>query len=146
MRGGIRISERVKGLGVRAMVAARKGAFEEAERLAREGLTVIDVTDFPCDRADARVALAEVRGARWSYRGCDPGRRGGAGAVPHEGEHHTGESDRRSSARTAARWAAEAQRGSSASRIVDAEPEPENRTSRTDATSRTTTDAAKSRS
>ena len=48
------------GLGVRAMVAARGGAFEEAERLAREGLTIIDVTDFLCDRADARVALAEV--------------------------------------------------------------------------------------
>ena len=58
--GGLGISERVMGLGVRAMVAARTGAFEEAERLAREGLTIIDVTDFLCDRADARVALAEV--------------------------------------------------------------------------------------
>jgi tetratricopeptide (TPR) repeat protein len=58
--GGLGISERVMGLGVRAMVAARRGAFDEAERLASEALTIIDVTDFPCDRADARVALAEV--------------------------------------------------------------------------------------
>src|SRR5207342_2465409 len=54
------VSETVIGLGVRAMVAARRGSFEEAEGLARRGIDVIDETDFPCDRADARVALAEV--------------------------------------------------------------------------------------
>ena len=53
-------SEETLGLGVRAMVAARRGSFEEGERLAREALTVIDDSDFLCDRADARVALAEV--------------------------------------------------------------------------------------
>jgi tetratricopeptide (TPR) repeat protein len=54
------VAQKVMGLGVRAMVAAHGGRFEEAERTARRAIAIIDETDFPCDRADARVALAEV--------------------------------------------------------------------------------------
>ena len=45
---------------VRAMVLARRGSFEEAERLAREAVVQIDTADFPSERGDARMALAEV--------------------------------------------------------------------------------------
>jgi class 3 adenylate cyclase/tetratricopeptide (TPR) repeat protein len=58
--GGYAVSEEALARGVRAMVAARRGSFEEGERLAREALAVIDESDFLCDRADARIALAEV--------------------------------------------------------------------------------------
>jgi tetratricopeptide (TPR) repeat protein len=44
----------------RAMVAARRGAFEDAETLAREAIAMIDQGDFINDQADARMALAEV--------------------------------------------------------------------------------------
>jgi len=54
------IAELVIGLGVQGMVAARRGAFDEAEATARRGIAIVDETDFPSDRADARVALAEV--------------------------------------------------------------------------------------
>ena len=57
---GYGIAEEVIGLGVRAMVAARRGAFEEAEATARAAIAIVDETDFPSDRADAREALAEV--------------------------------------------------------------------------------------
>jgi class 3 adenylate cyclase/tetratricopeptide (TPR) repeat protein len=45
---------------VRAMVAARRGSFEDAERLSREAIAMIDQGDFINDQADARMALAEV--------------------------------------------------------------------------------------
>ena len=57
---GYGVSEHALALSVRGMVAARRGAFGEGERLAREALLVIDESDFLCDRGDARVALAEV--------------------------------------------------------------------------------------
>ena len=53
-------SEDTLGLGIRAMVAARRGSFDEGEGLARRALAIIDESDFVCDRADARIALAEV--------------------------------------------------------------------------------------
>ena len=45
---------------VRSMVAARRGSFEDAERMAREAIAMIDQGDFINDQADARMALAEV--------------------------------------------------------------------------------------
>ncbi len=54
------VAELVMGMGVEAMVAARAGSFTSAEEKARRAIAVIDETDFVCDRADARVALAEV--------------------------------------------------------------------------------------
>jgi tetratricopeptide (TPR) repeat protein len=54
------IASSVIGMRVRAMVGARAGRFDEAERTAREAITIIDGTDFIIDRADARVGLAEV--------------------------------------------------------------------------------------
>ena len=45
---------------VRAMVAARRGSVEDAERLARDAIAMIDQGDFINDQADARMALAEV--------------------------------------------------------------------------------------
>ena len=48
------------GLGVRGMVAARRERYDEAEGLARQAIGAIDDSDFLVDRADARVALAEV--------------------------------------------------------------------------------------
>ena len=44
----------------RAMVTARRGAFEDAENVAREAMAMIDQGDFINDQADARMALAEV--------------------------------------------------------------------------------------
>jgi class 3 adenylate cyclase/tetratricopeptide (TPR) repeat protein len=44
----------------RAMVAARRGAFEDAEKVARGAIALIDEGDFINDQADARMALAEV--------------------------------------------------------------------------------------
>jgi class 3 adenylate cyclase/tetratricopeptide (TPR) repeat protein len=45
---------------VRAMVAARRGRFEEGDRLAREAIALLDDGDFINDQADAWIALAEV--------------------------------------------------------------------------------------
>ena len=45
---------------VQARVLARRGQFEEAERLARQAVTITDRSDQPNDRGDARVSLAEV--------------------------------------------------------------------------------------
>ena len=42
------------------MVLARRGSFEEAERIAREAVVQMDTSDFPSERGDARMALAEV--------------------------------------------------------------------------------------
>ncbi|HEY6566281.1 MAG TPA: hypothetical protein VI341_02080, partial [Actinomycetota bacterium] len=53
-------SEEALARSVRGMVAARRGSFEEGERFVREAIAIIDQSDFLCDRADARVALAEV--------------------------------------------------------------------------------------
>jgi class 3 adenylate cyclase/tetratricopeptide (TPR) repeat protein len=44
----------------RAMVAARRGAFEDAEKMARDAIAQIGTGDFINDQADARMALAEV--------------------------------------------------------------------------------------
>ncbi|HEX2423664.1 MAG TPA: adenylate/guanylate cyclase domain-containing protein [Actinomycetota bacterium] len=44
----------------RAMVAARRGAFEDAEKMSRHAIAMIDQGDFINDQADARMALAEV--------------------------------------------------------------------------------------
>jgi hypothetical protein len=54
------VATNVLSLGARAMVAARRGAFERAEDLARRGLALIDEGDFLNDQADARIWLAEV--------------------------------------------------------------------------------------
>ena len=89
-QGSWGVSERVLALGVRGMVAARRGAFEEGERLALEALTIIDRSDFICDRADARMALAEVMELA-SDRGAGDDR--GAGSdrpVRTEGQRHAG--------------------------------------------------------
>jgi len=57
---GMDIASSVIGMRVRAMVSARAGRFDDAERTAREALGTIDETDFIIDRGDARVGLAEV--------------------------------------------------------------------------------------
>ncbi len=57
---GMDIASRVIGMRVRAMVAARSGRFDDAERMAREQIAIIDETDFIVDRGDARIGLAEV--------------------------------------------------------------------------------------
>ena len=57
---GIDIASSVIGMRVRAMVAARAGRFDDAERTAREQIAIIDETDFIVDRGDARIGLAEV--------------------------------------------------------------------------------------
>jgi DNA-binding SARP family transcriptional activator len=46
---------------VHAKILAQRGAFEEAERLADEGVDLVSRTDSPSRHADALVALAEVR-------------------------------------------------------------------------------------
>jgi class 3 adenylate cyclase/tetratricopeptide (TPR) repeat protein len=57
---GMDVASSVIGMRVRAMVAARAGRFDDAERTAREALSIIDGTDFIVDRGDARIGLAEV--------------------------------------------------------------------------------------
>ena len=59
-RWGLDIASSVIGLRVRAMTAARAGRFDEAERTAREGIAIIDESDFTIDRGDSRIGLAEV--------------------------------------------------------------------------------------
>jgi class 3 adenylate cyclase/tetratricopeptide (TPR) repeat protein len=54
------VASSVIGMRVQAMVAARAGRFDDAERTARDALASIDGTDFIVDRADARIGLAEV--------------------------------------------------------------------------------------
>jgi tetratricopeptide (TPR) repeat protein len=54
------VATNVLCLEARAMVAARRGAFDRAEDLARRGLALIDEGDFLNDQADARICLAEV--------------------------------------------------------------------------------------
>jgi tetratricopeptide (TPR) repeat protein len=54
------VTTQVLSFCVRAMVAARRGSFEDAERMAREAIAMIDQGDFINDQADARIALAEV--------------------------------------------------------------------------------------
>ena len=54
------VASKVIALGVRAAIEARRARFDAAEQLAHEGISIIDATDFTVDRADARVALAEV--------------------------------------------------------------------------------------
>jgi tetratricopeptide (TPR) repeat protein len=44
----------------RAKAIAALGRVEEGEALAREAVALVDQTDFPIDRADARMDLAEV--------------------------------------------------------------------------------------
>jgi tetratricopeptide (TPR) repeat protein len=46
--------------GARAKVLARRGDGEEAERLAREGVTIIEETEYVLYQADAYTDLAEV--------------------------------------------------------------------------------------
>jgi class 3 adenylate cyclase/tetratricopeptide (TPR) repeat protein len=45
---------------VRAQALAEQGAVAEAERLAREGVTLLEPTDFLVNRAESHVALADV--------------------------------------------------------------------------------------
>jgi class 3 adenylate cyclase/tetratricopeptide (TPR) repeat protein len=45
---------------VRALLLARRGQVEEAERLAREALEIVGTTDYLDSRADTHAALAEV--------------------------------------------------------------------------------------
>jgi class 3 adenylate cyclase/tetratricopeptide (TPR) repeat protein len=54
------ILEVASARGSRARSRARLGRPEEAERLAREAVTLVEQTDFPIDRAEARMSLAEV--------------------------------------------------------------------------------------
>jgi hypothetical protein len=44
----------------RAKSLARMGQIDQAERLAREAVALVEPTDFFIDRADARMSLAEV--------------------------------------------------------------------------------------
>ena len=46
--------------GARAKSIGRLGRLDEAERLAREAVMLADQADYPIDRADARMCLAEV--------------------------------------------------------------------------------------
>jgi hypothetical protein len=54
------IASSVIGMRVRAMVNARAGRFDDAERMAREQIAMVDETDFIVDQGDARIGLAEV--------------------------------------------------------------------------------------
>jgi hypothetical protein len=45
---------------VRAKVLAERGEFEQAEDLAREGVLIVDRTDWINDRAEVRMCLAKV--------------------------------------------------------------------------------------
>ncbi len=54
------IEPRVGWRRLRALVLARKGAFDEAERLAREALELVTPTDFITLHADALLDLAQV--------------------------------------------------------------------------------------
>ena len=53
-------SNAVWARGARAKALARRGRFEEAERLVREAVAVSNETDFVMDQADVRMDLAEV--------------------------------------------------------------------------------------
>jgi ATP/maltotriose-dependent transcriptional regulator MalT len=50
----------VKWRSIRAVVLARRGELDAAERLAREAVYLVDKTDQLDSRAEARVDLAEV--------------------------------------------------------------------------------------
>jgi predicted ATPase/class 3 adenylate cyclase len=54
------LDAQVKWRSIRAIVLARRGDAEEAERLAREAVYQVDKTDQLDSRAEARVDLAEV--------------------------------------------------------------------------------------
>jgi class 3 adenylate cyclase/tetratricopeptide (TPR) repeat protein len=54
------ISAQVPWRGARAKILARRGAHEEAERIAREGVAIAERTDWLNLRGDARMDLAEV--------------------------------------------------------------------------------------
>jgi hypothetical protein len=54
------IASSVIGMRVRAMVNAGAGRFDDAERMAREQIAIVDETDFIVDQGDARIGLAEV--------------------------------------------------------------------------------------
>jgi tetratricopeptide (TPR) repeat protein len=54
------VAELASARCVRAISAAHRGQPEEGEQLARDGIAMIDSTDFLIDRADARMDLAEV--------------------------------------------------------------------------------------
>jgi class 3 adenylate cyclase/tetratricopeptide (TPR) repeat protein len=45
---------------IQAMILARRGEFEEAERLGREGVEIAEATDYHPLRGDAKLNLAEV--------------------------------------------------------------------------------------
>ena len=45
---------------IRARVLARRGEFEEAERLAREAVEIVDSTDWHLQRGEAAQAVGEV--------------------------------------------------------------------------------------
>jgi tetratricopeptide (TPR) repeat protein len=57
---GMDVASSVIGMRVRAMVNARAGRFDVAERMAREQIAIVDETDFIVDQGDARIGLAEV--------------------------------------------------------------------------------------
>ena len=54
------VEARSHGLQLRGKLAARRGAFEEGETLARAAVAVLDETDMLSWQGDARQALAEV--------------------------------------------------------------------------------------
>jgi ATP/maltotriose-dependent transcriptional regulator MalT len=54
------LDTQVKWRSIRAVVLARRGELEEAERLGREAVYWVDKTDQLDSRAEARVDLAEV--------------------------------------------------------------------------------------
>jgi class 3 adenylate cyclase/tetratricopeptide (TPR) repeat protein len=54
------LDAQVKWRSIRALVLARRGEAEDAERLAREAVSQVDETDQLDSRAEARVDLAEV--------------------------------------------------------------------------------------
>jgi ATP/maltotriose-dependent transcriptional regulator MalT len=54
------LDAQVKWRSIRAVVLARRSELDEAERLAREAVQLVDETDQLDSRAEARVDLAEV--------------------------------------------------------------------------------------
>ena len=54
------VSTQVMQRSIEAMVLARRGLFDDAERIARDAVVEMDSSDFPSERGDARMALAEV--------------------------------------------------------------------------------------
>jgi tetratricopeptide (TPR) repeat protein len=56
----LQLDAQVKWRAIRAVILARRGAFEQAEDLARQAVDLADESDQVDSRAEAHVDLAEV--------------------------------------------------------------------------------------